>query len=88
MDTVPHWEDQKLSGSDKGGSEKGDTSSVEVTELEKSQTTSSEQQEYLVADYARDVAVKVRAAMLSCIYLQLIVSGRFYLRKMTRRNLP
>ncbi|KAF8488522.1 OPT oligopeptide transporter protein-domain-containing protein [Gautieria morchelliformis] len=53
MDPVTHWEDKKLPGSEK------DTASVEVTELERNQSISPEQEDFRVADYAQDVAVKV-----------------------------
>ncbi|KAF8579002.1 OPT superfamily oligopeptide transporter [Ramaria rubella] len=52
-ESIPYSQDEK------SGFEKTDTASVEVEELKTSQTISAEQQEFLVADYARDVAVKV-----------------------------
>lgn len=56
MDTTPQWDDKKTSAS---GSDKGDNASVNVTELEKNESTSYDRKEYLVADYAQDVSMKV-----------------------------
>jgi hypothetical protein len=78
MDTDKHWEDQKLPGSEK------DTASVEVTELERNQSVSPEQEDFLISDYAQDVAVKVGAVKLWGILLlssSSHLTGAIYARR-------
>jgi hypothetical protein len=85
MNSVQHWE-----GNKDVNSEKGDVTSVDVKELERSQTVSVEREEFLVSDYARDVAVKVNMTVFCEVYFsaaQLTTAGRYYQPKTIRHSL-